>query len=242
MPQAASSPSISHSPAYYHSPTNIIATPFEVYGVPLSHVQPPPSVHHHHQQQQQSLPPVPAITASQRSSEWGRLSKPAGAFETYVSDMGKYSPQSTSRHTISSSSNAEQGSINHGLSRSEKRHSGRYDTTPNQRLSWPGRNTAEYSGTTYAYAPEGGCVDKSTDHAVLVLVSPTHLTSVSSIDVPYSCGLRAWIRSTRFSVLCTPCSPSLHCSSLHRSGFVDLLLLKPQLFESWPRSFRYISV
>jgi hypothetical protein len=171
MPLVASNPPMSHSPAYCHNRAIISTAPFDEYGGPSSYLQQPSPAHIN--QQRHSLSPVTASPASYRSSESGRSPKPAGAVEPKYGEPGKNSPQSTSPHTFSFSSDAEEGSIDHGPNRSKKRYSGIYDTIPSQRSYRPDRNSAEYNTATYTYTPEGGGVERITDHAVLVLVSAT---------------------------------------------------------------------
>jgi hypothetical protein len=206
MPLATGHPSMSHSPAYYDNRLNISTTPHAEYGPASSHVQQPPAAHLY--QQRRSLSPVAPSPASHQSSESGRFPKRAQAGETRPHDGGRTSPQSTSPLSFSLSSNAEQGSINHGLDRGTKPHSGRYDTLSGQRSPRPDRNTTEYHTTVYTYTPERGGVERSADHAVPVLVRSTCNTGMPLlIDVPYSSGLHALIHSTRSSVPCTPYSP-----------------------------------
>jgi hypothetical protein len=206
MPLATGHPSMSHSPAYYDNRLNISTTPHAEYGPASSHVQQPPAAHLY--QQRRSLSPVAASPASHQSSESGRFPKRAQAGETRPHDAGRTSPQSTSPLSFSLSSNAEQGSINHGLDRGTKRYSGRYDTLSGQRSPRPDRNMTEYHTTVYTYTPERDGVERSTDHAVPVLVRPTRITGMSLlINVPYSSGLHALIHSTRSSAPCTPYSP-----------------------------------
>jgi hypothetical protein len=208
MPLAARHPSMSHSPVYYHNRTNVGAAPSYEYAAPSSLVQQLPSAHLH--RHHRSLSPVAASPVSRQSSESGRFSRPVGAVKPRLSDIRKHSPQSTYPHTFSFSSNAEQSTTNHGLHRSAKPYSGRYDTVPSQRSSRPDRRTAESNTTIYTHTLEGGGVEMFTDHAVLVLVSRTGITRVPITDVPYSSGLHALIRSIRFSVPCTPYSPCWH--------------------------------
>jgi hypothetical protein len=189
MPLETSHPPMSHSPAYYHG---------RIYGPVTSSGQQPLAAHLY--QQRRSLSPVAASPASRQSSESGPLSKPAGAFELRPAEVRKNSPQPTSSHTFSLSSNAEEGSVEHGRNRSVKCHSGTYDTAAGQRLPWPDHNAAEYNTTIYTYAPEGGVVERVIDHAVLVLVDQTCDTVITrSADLPYSSGLHAVIHSTRSS-------------------------------------------
>ena len=169
MPLATSNPSMSHSPAYYHSRTHISAPPFHETRPAWSHVHQPPAAQHH--QQHRSRSPVAASPASQHSSESGRLSKPVRALEQQQSGVGKSSPQATSLHTFSFSPYAEEGSINHGPNKGAKRYSERRDTTSGQRSPRPGHTTTAYNTTVYTYPSEGGGVERPADHAVLVLVS-----------------------------------------------------------------------
>ena len=206
MPLATGHPSMSHSPAYYYTRINTSTVPHIEHGPASSHVQQPPAAHLY--QQRRSLSPVAASPTSHQSSESGRFPKQTQAAETRLSDVGKTSPQSTSPLAFSLSSNAEQGSINHGLDRSTKRDSGRCDTHSGQRSPQPDRNMMEYHTTVYTYTPERGGVEGSTDHALPVLVRSTRITGMSLlIDVPYSSGLHALIHSTRSSAPCTPYSP-----------------------------------
>jgi hypothetical protein len=171
MPLATSHPSMSHSPAYYNNGISISTAPHTEHGPASSHVQQPPAAHLY--QQRRSLSPVAASPASRQSSESGRFLKRAQAGEARPSDVGKTSPPSTPPLSFSLSSNAEQGSTNQGRDRSTKRYSGRYDTLSDQRSPRPDRNMMEYHTTVYTYAPEGGGVERSTDHAVPVLVRST---------------------------------------------------------------------
>jgi hypothetical protein len=207
MPLATSHPPMSHSPAYCNNRINISPALHAGHGPASSHVQPPPAAHLY--QQPRSLLPVATSPLSRPSSESGRLPKRAHASETRPSAVGQTSPQSTSPLSFSLSSSAEQGSISHGLDRGTKRDSGRYDTLSGQRSPRPDRNMMECHTTVYTYTPEAGGVEMSTDHAVPVLVRANmHLRGMPLvIDVPYSSGLHALIRSTRFSVPCTPSSP-----------------------------------
>jgi hypothetical protein len=179
MSLTAGTPSMSHSPAYYHNRANTTTAPFDESGTPSSYVQQPLPAHLY--QQYRSLSPPAASPASQLSSDSGRFPKPAGAVNPRLSDVRRDSPQSTSPHSFSFSSNAEQGSINHGPNRSPKRYSGRYDTVRSQRPSRPDRNSAELNTTIYTYTPGSSDVEKITDHAVLVLVSATcsHMDTIS---------------------------------------------------------------
>lgn len=164
-------PSMSHSPAYYRNRTNISTAPLGDSAAPSSPVQEPLKAYL--SQQYRSLSPVAAGPASQPPSDSGRFQTPVGAVNPQLSNLRNNSPQSVSPNSFSFSSNAEQGSINHGLKRSATRHSGIYDTFRSQRLSGPVRNSGEYSTTIHTYTSESGGVDKITDHAVLVLVGPT---------------------------------------------------------------------
>jgi hypothetical protein len=180
MPLTTGHPSMSHSPAYYYNRINISTAPHTDHGPASSHVQQPPAAHLY--QQRRSLSPVAASPASHRSSESGRFPKQTQAAETRPSDVGKTSPRSTSPLAFSLSSNAEQGSINHGLDRSKRRDSGRSDTHSGQRSPRQDRNMMEYHTTVYTYAPERGGVEGSTDHALPVLVRSTPITGMSTIN------------------------------------------------------------
>lgn len=207
MPLATGHPSMSHSPAYYYNRINVSAAPHTDHAPASSHVQQPPAAHLY--QQRRSLSPVAASPASHQSSEPGRFPQQTQAAETRPSDVGRTSPQSTSSPlAFSLSSTAEQGSIDRGLDRSTKRDSERCDTHSGQRSPRLDRNMMEYQTTVYTYTPERGGIEGSTDHALQVLVRSTRITGMPLlIDVPYSSGLHALIRSTRSSVPCTPYSP-----------------------------------
>jgi hypothetical protein len=164
-------PSMSHSPAYYHNGAHVSSAPFGGYGAPSSYVHQPPGPHLY--QQHRSLSPVAASPASQRSSESDRYPKPAGAVNAQLSDVGKDSSQSTSPHPFSFQSDVNRGSNNHHHNRSSNRYSGRDGTIPSQGSSQPDLGSAEYNTTIYTYPPGIGSVERSADHAVLVLVSPT---------------------------------------------------------------------
>src|SRR5277367_1298667 len=142
MPLATGHPSMSHSPAYYYNRINISTAPHTEHGPTSSHVQQPPAAHLY--QQRRNLSPVAASPASHQSSESGRFPKRAQAGETRPNDVGRTAPQSTSPLSFSLSSNAEQGSINHGLDRGTKRYSGRYDTLSGQRSPRSERSMTEY--------------------------------------------------------------------------------------------------
>jgi hypothetical protein len=180
MPLATGHPSMSHSPAYYNNRIHISTAPHTEHDSASSHVQQPPAVHLY--QQRRSLSPVAASPASRQSSESGRFPKRTQAVETRPSDVGKTSPQSTSPLAFSLSSDAEQGSISHGLDRSTKRDSGRCDTHSGQRSPRPDRNMMEYHTTVYTYTPARGGVERSTDHAVPVLVRSTRITGDVTIN------------------------------------------------------------
>jgi hypothetical protein len=177
MPLATGHPSMSHSPAYYYNGISISTAPHTEHSPASSHVQQPAAAHLY--QQRRSLSPVAASPVSRQSSESGRFPKRTQAVEPRPSDVGKPSPQSTSPLTFSLSSNAEQGSIDHGLDRSTKRDSGRCETHSGQRSPRPDHNMMEYHTTVYAYTPEGGGVERSTDHALPVLVRSTCITGMS---------------------------------------------------------------
>lgn len=180
MPLATDPLSVSHSPAYYDNRFTISATPPTEHSPASSHVQQPPAAHLY--QQCRSLSPVAVSPASHQSSESGRFPKRAPAGGTRPSDVGTTSPQSTSPLSFSLSSNAEQGSIDHGLDRGTKRYSGRYDTHSGQRSPRPDRNMTEYHTTLYTYTPERGRVERPTDHAVPVLVRPTCITADVTVN------------------------------------------------------------
>jgi hypothetical protein len=161
---------MSHSPAYYHNGAHVSSAPFSGYGAPLSYVHQPPGAPLH--QRRRSLSPVAASPASQRSSESDRYPKLAGAVNPQLSDVGKDSSQSTSPHPFPFPSDVNRGSNNHRRNRSSNRYSGRDGTVPSQGSFRPDLGSAEYNTTIYTYPPRIDGVERTADHAVLVLVSP----------------------------------------------------------------------